>query len=140
MRAFARGWRGRQSHTVRVLGGLGDLPYARLAVDISQPEDAGALGVMSRLGGVNKIGAGCFFGSELDVARGIIGEPAGREMPANVLDVFGRFVTDRTRDEYLLGASVFGPPHANIVRGPFAEEGVERIGEEIGRASCRERV
>ena len=52
---------------------------------------------MLRAGGVNKIGAGRFLGGEFDVARRIIGQAAGREMPANVLDVFRRFITDRTR-------------------------------------------
>ena len=84
---------------------------------------------MLRLGGVNKIGTGCFFGGELDVARGVIGQAAGREMPANVLDVFGSFITDRTGDDELLAASVFGSPHANVVRRPLAEEGIERVGE-----------
>ena len=37
---------------------------------------------MSCTGGVKEIGAGRFVGGKLDVARGVIGQTAGWEMPA----------------------------------------------------------
>ncbi len=78
---------------------------------------------------MDEIGAGCLFGGQLDVAGGILGQAAGREMPADVLGVLRRLIADRPRDDDLLAASVFGAPHADVVRGPLAEERIERVGE-----------